>query len=78
MPSVSGAADDLLDPAREPGDASVDAVVVWTPATFAPAHHPSQKPAARRLLANQGTAGVSLTETGSVKGVNFLCLYCAK
>lgn len=35
----SGAADDMLDPVGEPGDASVDAVVVWTPTTFAPAHH---------------------------------------
>ena len=63
---VSGAADDVLDPVGEPGDASVDAVVVWTPAAFSPAHHPGQEPAARRLLANQRTARVSLTETGDV------------
>ena len=37
-----GGADDLLDPVREPGDASVDAIVAWTPAAFAPAHHPGQ------------------------------------
>lgn len=45
IPSVSGAADDLLDPVSESGDASVDAVVVWTPTAFAPAHHPGQEPA---------------------------------
>ena len=45
IPIVSGAVDDLFDPASEPGDASVDAVVVWTPAAFAPAHHPGQEPA---------------------------------
>lgn len=66
IPSVSGAADDLFDPVSEPGDASVDAIVVWTPAAFAPAHHPSQEPASRRLLAHQGTTRVSLTETGDV------------
>lgn len=65
--SVSGAADDLLDPVSEPGDASVDAVVVWTPAASAPANHPGQEPAPRRLLANQGTTRVSLTETSDVK-----------
>lgn len=66
-PSCSGAADDLLDPVIEPGDASVDAVQVWTPAAFAPANHSGQEPATRRLLANQGTTRVSLTERGNVK-----------
>lgn len=68
IPNDSEAADDLLDPAGEPGDASVDAVVVWTAAAFAPAHHPSQEPATWRLLTNQGTTRVSLTETGNVRG----------
>lgn len=63
----SWSADDLLDPVGEPGDAGVDAVVVWASAAFAPAHHPGQKPAARRLLANQGAPRVSLTETTHVK-----------
>lgn len=57
----SGAADDPLDPVSESGDASVDAIVVRTPAAFAPAHHPGQEPATGRLLANQGATRVSLT-----------------
>lgn len=65
--SVSGAADDLLDPVSEPGDASVDAIVVWTPTASSPANHPGKEPAPRRLLANQGTTRVSLTETRDVK-----------
>lgn len=64
----SGGADDLLDPVGESGDACVDTIVVWTPAAFAPAHHPGQEPATRRLLANQGATRVSLTETGNVRG----------
>lgn len=66
-PLVSGAIDDLLDPVREPGDASVHSIVVWTPAASAPAHHPGEEPATRRLLADQGTARVSLTETSDVE-----------
>lgn len=68
MIKISGVTDDLLDPAGEPGDASVDAIVVWTPATFAPTHDTGQKPATRRLLTHQGTTRVSLTERGNVKG----------
>lgn len=64
--SDSGSADDLPDPVSESGDASVDAIVVWTSAAFAPAHHPGQEPATRWFLANQGTTRVSLTETGKV------------
>lgn len=59
--SSSGAADHLFDPTCESGDASVNAVEVWTAAPFAPADHPSKEPAAWRLLANQGPAWVSLT-----------------
>lgn len=40
-----GAVDDMLDPTDESGDTSVNSVIVGTPTTFAPAHHPSQKPA---------------------------------
>lgn len=54
--SSSGAADHLFDPTCESGDASVNAVEVRTAAPFAPADHPSKEPAARRLLANQGSA----------------------
>lgn len=43
--TMSGIVDDLLDPVSEPGNASVDAIVVWTPAAFAPAHDTGQKPA---------------------------------
>lgn len=39
FPMVPSGADDLCDPVSEPGDASVDAIVVWTPAASAPAHH---------------------------------------
>lgn len=63
MPNVSGVADNLLDPVSEPCDAGIHTIVVWTPAAFAPAHHPGQEPATRWLLANQGTTRVSLTET---------------
>lgn len=64
--SNSGAADDLLYPVGEPGDASVDTIVVWTPAASTPAHHPGQEPATWRLLTHQGTARVSLTDKGNV------------
>lgn len=64
MMKISGVVDDLLDPVSKPGDASVDAIEVWTPAAFAPAHNTGQKPATRRLLTHQGTTRVSLTETG--------------
>lgn len=65
-PGSSGAADHLLDPPCESGDAGVDAVVVRTAAASAPAHHPGEEPAARRLLAHQGPARVSLTGTCDV------------
>lgn len=68
MIKISGVVNDLLDPVSESGDASVDAIVVWTPAAFAPAHDTGQKPATRRLLAHQGTTRVSLSETAKIKG----------
>lgn len=76
MMTISGVVNDLLDPVSEPGDASVDAVVVWTPAAFAPAHNTGQKPSTRRLLAHQGTTRVSLTETGDIKGPGREILMC--
>lgn len=71
-PGASGAADHLFDPPCESGDASVDAIVVWTAAAFAPADHPSEEPAARRLLANQGPARVPLTGTCNVNRLSWI------
>lgn len=65
-PGASGAADHLFDPPCESGDASVDAVVVRPAAASAPADHPGEEPAARRLLAHQGPARVSLPATRDV------------
>lgn len=85
-PSESGAADDLLDPMSESGDASVDAVVIWSATAFAPAHHPGKEPASGWLLANQWTTRVSLTETNKaqIQWLNFniltrqhICQYLA-
>lgn len=63
IPSDLRAADDLLDPVGQSGDAGVDAVVIWTAAAFAPAHHSGQEPAPWRLLADQGPARVPLAQT---------------
>lgn len=65
-PDASGPADDLFDPVNEPGDAGVDAVVVWVTTAFAPAHHASQEPATRWLLADQRTTRVPLAERDHV------------
>lgn len=71
-PGASGATDHLFDPPCESGDASVDAVVVRTAAASAPADHPGEEPAARRLLANQGPARVSLTGTRNVYHLSWI------
>lgn len=76
-PSASGAADHLFDPPRESGDASIDAIVVWTAAASAPADHPSEEPAAWRLLANQGPARVPLTGTWKVSHPSWIWKHAA-
>lgn len=69
-PGASGAADHLFDPPCESGDACVDAVVVRAATASAPADHPGEEPATRRLLANQGPARVPLTRMYDLYGLS--------